>query len=923
MAATYATLFWCALQVTIFLSLATPIYLFARRRNPQAATFAAATSLGAVVVLSALAASPWPRWTLVLEGRGGAAPMPTSSRGAPTASGDRSNSTAANVAVPTAEEVAANSDTPLTALWKGVELAATPGATMADNGAPPVEETRRWPSLLAALFIAGAAISGAHLAAGLMSVRRLRAAGRTVGDAALAKELHRLRRELRIDGPVLLLESSGIATPATVGWRRPAILLPPTWRAWNDVERRAVLAHELAHIAQHDFATWLIARAAIAVHFYHPLVRWFAGRLQLDQELSADAAAADLLGDRRQYLRTLASLALATPTHRLAGPARAFIPGRSLLVRRVEMLRTNADTRPTIRSSSKLRWAIAPVLAATAVIAGGLRPSTTRPIRAAELETAAEKQPATSESGYVFSYVPNDFILLLAIRPSEIAASAHLKALAELMNEALSPRLTFEELEQATFVVPAPVNDERGATIPGTGSGYTIYRTRQPIDFKSRIEASYGAVRSEEYEGAQIIAWADPKDLAEIEFYSPEAGTLIGTPRVQLTPVIKNPKSAEPPAAAVQWVAEATGPMFGVVDLTKLKATLAGRSASPFLPLFQPVFDQADQATVSVEDGDPLTLTARFSCRNAEDASRVEETLQAGLVMIKNVLAAQRTQLANAPADVRPDMTSLLALADELMASIKTNVNGARVDVTASVKNPSEALRQLLLPQLRRARQAAEVAQSMNNLRQLGLAAHIFLSRFRTFPTAVFYGKSSYGDLNKSGDAATDVPRSWRVEILPLIGEEKLYQEYRLDQPWDSEANLAVLRKMPATYRSSHQPADSTNAAYFAVVGPGTIMGGKEGTPLEAIADGASNTILLVEAERDIPWTKPQDVEYDPAQEAPRLGGWGNATFAVVYADGSAHQVAADAFKSEAGRNNFRRLVQFADGEAAERLESR
>ena len=67
MAATYATLFWCALQVTLFLSLAAPIYLVVRRRHPQAATFAAATCLGAVIVLCALAASPWPRWSLALQ----------------------------------------------------------------------------------------------------------------------------------------------------------------------------------------------------------------------------------------------------------------------------------------------------------------------------------------------------------------------------------------------------------------------------------------------------------------------------------------------------------------------------------------------------------------------------------------------------------------------------------------------------------------------------------------------------------------------------------------------------------------------------------------------------------------------------------------------------------------------------------------
>src|SRR5690606_37104818 len=230
----------------------------------------------------------------------------------------------------------------------------------------------------------------------------LQAGSQIIDDAAITAELRRLRQELRIVRPVSLLESTDIATPATVGSRRPAILLPPAWRTWAAVERRAILAHELAHISQHDFAACLIARAAIVVHFYHPLVRWFAGRLQLDQELAADATAAQLLGDRRQYLRTLANLALATPMHRLAGPARTFIPGRSLLVRRVEMLRTNADIRPSTRSSANLRWGIAPILAALAVLAGGLRPSAAPVVRAAEPESAVvEHASATADSGYV------------------------------------------------------------------------------------------------------------------------------------------------------------------------------------------------------------------------------------------------------------------------------------------------------------------------------------------------------------------------------------------------------------------------------------------------------------------------------------------------------------------------------------------
>src|SRR5262249_47446930 len=87
-------------------------------------------------------------------------------------------------------------------------------------------------------------------------------------------------------------QTDDLTTAATVGWWRPLLLLPADWQGWSAAELRAVLAHEIAHILRADYATWLLARLSVALHFYHPLVRWLAGRLQLQQELAADALGA-------------------------------------------------------------------------------------------------------------------------------------------------------------------------------------------------------------------------------------------------------------------------------------------------------------------------------------------------------------------------------------------------------------------------------------------------------------------------------------------------------------------------------------------------------------------------------------------------------------------------------------------------------
>ena len=43
---------------------------------------------------------------------------------------------------------------------------------------------------------------------------------------------------------------------------------------------------------------------------------------------------------------------------------------------------------------------------------------------------------------------------------------------------------------------------------------------------------------------------------------------------------------------------------------------------------------------------------------------------------------------------------------------------------------------------------------------------------------------------------------SWRVHILPYIEEFELYNKFNLDEPWNSEANLALVEQMPLVYES-------------------------------------------------------------------------------------------------------------------------
>jgi hypothetical protein len=130
---------------------------------------------------------------------------------------------------------------------------------------------------------------------------------------------------------------------------------------------------------------------------------------------------------------------------------------------------------------------------------------------------------------------------------------------------------------------------------------------------------------------------------------------------------------------------------------------------------------------------------------------------------------------------------------------------------------------------------------------------------------------------------------SWRVAILPFIGEQKLFDEFKLDEPWDSPHNLALLPKMPRTFEHFHgRVAPQPHTTYYRVfVGPGTAFEGPVGMSLNDFPDGKSDTILVVEAAEAVPWTQPAELSCRPECAMPAVGGHFPEGFLAARADGS------------------------------------
>jgi hypothetical protein len=185
----------------------------------------------------------------------------------------------------------------------------------------------------------------------------------------------------------------------------------------------------------------------------------------------------------------------------------------------------------------------------------------------------------------------------------------------------------------------------------------------------------------------------------------------------------------------------------------------------------------------------------------------------------------------------------------------------------------------LLLPAVQSARMAAHTSQEMNNMKQIALAALNYHDVQGHYPTDVY---------DNDGKPLL----SWRVELLPYMEQQTLYNEFHRDEPWDSPHNLALLERMPPTLASPSGAQQPGKTRYVALKGDGTVFRGKEPVKLAHITDGTSRTLLVAQAApgHAVEWTKPADIEYDPDRPFKGLDSPRNM-FLAALCDGSVQRI--------------------------------
>ena len=140
-----------------------------------------------------------------------------------------------------------------------------------------------------------------------------------------------------------------------------------------------------------------------------------------------------------------------------------------------------------------------------------------------------------------------------------------------------------------------------------------------------------------------------------------------------------------------------------------------------------------------------------------------------------------------------------------------------------------------------------------SNMKHTLLALHSYHEQYSSFPPAYTI------------DAEGKKLQSWRVLILPYLGEEELYRQIHLDEPWDSDHNKQFQVQMPEIFccfadRSKRKRGETS---YVWITGQGFISDGTSCTKISDIIDGTSSTLMLAETLDPILWMSPEDHSFE------------------------------------------------------------
>jgi hypothetical protein len=479
----------------------------------------------------------------------------------------------------------------------------------------------------------------------------------------------------------------------------------------------------------------------------------------------------------------------------------------------------------------------------------------------------------------------------LALVPPDAAGFLHVRGADLWKNEIFAGfRATFEKAGPKALglldkqFVPKPSTFDRftGFVLLEEGSPepipLAILRFSEPFEIAEVVTTYLPKASSEKVNGKMVY-----RGEAPFEMYFPDHQHLVIGLGGSMAKYLKHEFPKTGPLSSGLTLAAAGKPVVFTINIAALP--IPPKELADLPSEVKPLL-KAEHVTASLGLGEKLRLELVAGYKTSADAEAAEKSIKALAEMGRKELAKQKDELEKnlfdpkhtspRPGQELPETLLMvfglgaLNQLDELLANPGQLIKLAGNDLTAGFDLPKESVLAvgslaaistgLLIPAVQKLRVASGRMQSLNNMKQIGLACLNYENAYGCMPQDI---------VDKNGKPLL----SWRVAILPFLEQQALFNKFKLDEPWNSEHNKPWSDMAIKTYMSPDAvaitPPGMTHYKGFA--GPGTVFEPGKKIRLVDIADGTSNTILIVEAGEPIPWAKPGDIPYDPKKPLPKL----------------------------------------------------
>jgi hypothetical protein len=454
--------------------------------------------------------------------------------------------------------------------------------------------------------------------------------------------------------------------------------------------------------------------------------------------------------------------------------------------------------------------------------------------------------------------------------------------------------------------------------------GIAVVRTKISID-TNKLNTGNGQTQTLTHEGQEYYLYSAPgPNGTSMSLFLPDRKTLVIGPEPDLKAAIER-GSKEERREDLDFINDKH--QLLMVVITKNASELASQNSESLEMLpeqLKKLTGTMDGKIVTfclgltVTDGVELELQG--DCKAAADAEIARKEFA-------TVLDDGRKEIAEATSDMPPNFAGIFDVATSILGKIKVSADGTTFAINMSVsgsdintiKEQAGQMMPLIMAGMMSgmgggmpggavpgggnfpttgnpmtstgtgdpialAREAARRMQCKNNLKQIGLAMHNFHDVHKQFPTAASVGKAGKPLL------------SWRVQLLPFLGQASLYEQFKLDEPWDSTHNKKLIAQMPAVFTCPSGSLKPGTTTYLGVSGERAVFNGTQKISFRHVTDGSSKTLMVVDADdsRAVTWTKPDDFTYSTNNPSQGLIGHHGDGFTALFCDLTVRFLPAD-----------------------------